>query len=340
MKNCPKCKAEIQDNARFCLYCMTSFEEKQKIEFSIQKNKRWLYILAAVLVFIIIILSVFLFNRKDTPSASTNNSYSESKDFSDSSADTAGDTTLNNSAENSNPVGGESVSSNSNGKKNDSNSNSGNANTNSSSGTSAGNINSNSYGTSVNDGNLNSSSSTPSNNSTTSGDNKENNSNSSGSSNSSTSSITSSVSYNYRDAKYGDDFSVSANLDNCIVITGVKTASSNGEYTIPETINGKKVIAIMGLAFCDNNIAQGVKKVIVPSSVKTIWNYAFSNCYNLSDIYFKGNSIYTEAFAFPESSKRNGTLTIHCSSTCNDRNFRYYKNSASNYDAQYKEWNG
>ena len=96
----------------------------------------------------------------------------------------------------------------------------------------------------------------------------------------------------------------------------------------------------MGLAFCDDNISSTVKTVIVPSSVKTIWNNAFANCYNLTDIYFCGNSIYTESNAFPETSRRNGTLTIHCSANCSDRNYRYYKNSASYYDAEYEEWNG
>ncbi len=96
----------------------------------------------------------------------------------------------------------------------------------------------------------------------------------------------------------------------------------------------------MGLAFCDDSISNTVKKVIVPSTVKTIWNNAFANCYNLTEIYFRGNSIYTESNAFPETSKRNGTLTIHCSANCSDRNFRYYKNSASYYDAEYEEWNG
>ena len=144
----------------------------------------------------------------------------------------------------------------------------------------------------------------------------------------------------YRDAKYGDDFSVGANLENAVVITGVKTASANGEYKIPDTIDGKKVVAIMGLAFCDDSISSTVKTVIVPSSVKTIWNNAFANCYNLTDIYFKGNAIYTESNAFPEVSKRNETLTIHCSANCSDRNYRYYKNSASYYDAEYEEWNG
>ena len=100
-----------------------------------------------------------------------------------------------------------------------------------------------------------------------------------------------------------------------------------------------RVIAIMGGAFSGENIKNTVKKVIVPSSVKTIWNYAFSSCYYLSDIYFCGNSIYTEANAFADKSKRKTTLTIHCSSNCSDRNFRYYKNSASDYSAAYKEWN-
>lgn len=28
MKKCPKCGAQIEDNARFCVYCMTDFSQK------------------------------------------------------------------------------------------------------------------------------------------------------------------------------------------------------------------------------------------------------------------------------------------------------------------------
>ena len=130
-----------------------------------------------------------------------------------------------------------------------------------------------------------------------------------------------------------------ANLENAVVITGVSVPSSNGEYIIPDTIDNKKVIAIMGLAFCDDNIKDTVKKVIVPASVKTIWGNAFANCYNLTDIYFCGNAIYVEGNAFAPKATRNETLTIHCSYDCSDRNSRYYRNSAAYYDANYEEWN-
>lgn len=146
------------------------------------------------------------------------------------------------------------------------------------------------------------------------------------------------VSYTYRDAKHGDDFSVSTDLSNCVVITGIQTKSENGEYRIPATINGKTVIAIMPLAFSDSAVCHTVKTVVVPKTVKTIWNDAFAGCDQLSDVYFCGNAIYTESKAF--ESQRNSTLVIHCSASCHDRNFRYYKSSAVNYGAVYQEWNG
>lgn len=147
--------------------------------------------------------------------------------------------------------------------------------------------------------------------------------------------------YTYRAAKSGDDFSVHATFpENSIVITGVSAPAANGNYVIPQTIDGKTVVAIMGLAFSDKSICDTVKSVTVPATVKTIWNYAFGNCNNMTDIYFCGNAIYTEAQAFAAQANRTGTLTIHCSASCQDRNFRYYKNSAANYGAVYKEWNG
>ena len=372
MKKCPKCKAEIQEEARFCLYCMTSFEEKQTIETPKENNKRWLIIIAAVLVLVLIVACIFLFNQKDSQANGENDTSSTSSISSD--LDTSADNNKTTSEpqnsesrgnETSTPTSSNQTQTSSKNEGNTTNSTSGNtATNNSSSGTSTNNITTSdssqnsttSNNTTTNNTSTNSSSqnSTTTNNTTTNSTTTNNNSTSSTSSNNKTESNnsgssstttttpseTTTITYTYRDAKYGDDFSVGANLENSVVITGVKTASPNGEYKIPDTIDGKKVVAIMGLAFCDEGISSTVKKVIVPTNVKTIWNNAFANCYNLTDIYFCGNSIYTESNAFPEKTKRNGTLTIHCSANCSDRNYRYYKNSASYYDAEYEEWNG
>ncbi len=302
MKKCPKCKAEIQEKARFCLYCMTSFEEKQTIETKKENNLRWVY-LAAVLVLALIVLCVFLFTQKSNTAGEADDTFTSSSVSSNFNNSTGSSEATPNRSENNQSENTEtSVPSNT------------------------------SHETVTSDGTSTGSSSEDD---QTESDNSDNNSTPSTSSD-----TVVTVTYSYRVAKYGDDFSVGANLENAVVITGVKTASPNGVYEIPETLDGKRVIAIMSLAFCDDNISNTVKSVIVPSSVKTIWNNAFANCYNLTDIYFKGTSIYTETNAFPETSKRNGTLTIHCSANCSDRNYRYYKNSASYYDAKYEEWNG
>ena len=337
MKKCPKCKAEIQEEARFCLYCMTSFEEKQTIETPKENNKRWLIIIAAVLAVVLVIISIFLFVPKGNDSNDTNNNSNSSSFSSDSNTSTDNKDTASSEQQGDEGVGGESSSPSSNSQPQNSTNNTTNNTSNNTSGNTTTNSTTNS--SSQNNSTTNS---TKNNSATGSKSNNKTENNDSGSSSTTTTtpSETTTVTYIYRDAKYGDDFSVGADLENAVVITGVKNASADGKYIIPETIDGKKVVAIMGLAFCDDNISSTVKTVIVPSSVKTIWNNAFANCYNLTDIYFCGNSIYTESNAFPETSRRNGTLTIHCSANCSDRNYRYYKNSASYYDAEYEEWNG
>ncbi|MBQ3085586.1 MAG: hypothetical protein IJC46_09085 [Clostridia bacterium] len=147
--------------------------------------------------------------------------------------------------------------------------------------------------------------------------------------------------YLYRDAKYGDDYHVNAYIEDAVVIIGIKTPAADGIYRLPSELGGKRVIAVMGLTFFNSGQQLSVKKVVVPASVRTIWDHAFAGCANLTDIYFCGESIYVSSWAFPELEKRSGTLTIHCSETCNNRDLRYYKNIASSYyEAVFKEWDG
>lgn len=150
--------------------------------------------------------------------------------------------------------------------------------------------------------------------------------------------------YVYRDATANDCYTAgnipAYPIEDVIVIIGVKTAASDGVYTIPETIDGKKVGAIMPSAFCDSNISGTVKKVIVPASVKTIWQNAFSNCYNLTDIYLSGKIIDIFTTAFADVSMRVSQLTIHCAYDCKNFSYYYYRNIAKDYDAIYQEWDG
>ena len=144
--------------------------------------------------------------------------------------------------------------------------------------------------------------------------------------------------YTYREAQYGDTLNAHyANDGNDIVITGVETFSSNGEYVIPSYINGKRVISIMPNAFHGTD----ARKVVVGDTVKVIWEYAFSDCINLTDVYFCGNKIDVDTTAFSKVDWRTGALTIHCSATCHNSNMLSYKNAAEYwYDAAYEEWNG
>lgn len=136
--------------------------------------------------------------------------------------------------------------------------------------------------------------------------------------------------YTYRAARSGDEFNATyQNAGNDIVITGIAQSAPDGVYDIPAYIDGQRVIAITANAFSNSN----AQVVYIPASLRYIHNYAFSSC-PLTDIYFRGNSIRMENQAF------SGTPTIHCSSNCENRNFYYYKNIAPDYGATWEEWNG
>lgn len=240
MKNCPFCNAVLTDEANFCLYCMTSLDEK-KISAPLKKKKRKAF--PIILLFTVILLSsVLAFFIITEYKVDNNNQISEHS--------------LNN---------GEDASDES--------------------------------------------------------------------------PVYPRISYTYRTAVIGDDYSSAYIPDeNDIIITGIENPEPSGIYYVPNSIDGKRVLGIDPLAFSDKKLCETVKKVIISDKIKTVWENAFASCVNMSDIYLAGESIYIDAAAFPQ--KRNGALAIHCSDTCNDRNFRLYKNNAEIYGAVYEYWDG
>ena len=338
MKKCPKCKAEIQEEARFCLYCMTSFEEKQTIETPKENNKRWLYIIAAVLAVVLVVISIILFASKVNDSNDSNNNSNISSFSSDSNTSTDNNDTDSSEQQ---KVSGESSSPSSsiqtpNSSNNKTNNTSGNTTTNNISTNSSSQSNS-STGNTNSDG----SSGTATNNSTPSTSTSTNNSTSDATNSTPTNTQ---PKYTYIEATiqnaYPTGYSAMYAPENAIVITKVNYKEESGNYIIPDTIDGKKVAAIMPSAFSDSSISATVKSVTLPATVRTIWNDAFKDCFNLTDLYIKSAVIGIYEDAFPDLAKRNNKLTIHCKSDCRDFDFYYYRNIANKYDAEYEEWNG
>lgn len=61
MKLCPNCKAELDDNARFCLRCMTSLDEKEQIPPPVLRVRRWpLLLLCCLLLSVLTVLIIVL----------------------------------------------------------------------------------------------------------------------------------------------------------------------------------------------------------------------------------------------------------------------------------------
>lgn len=62
MKICPNCKAALDENARFCLRCMTSLEEKELIQPPVHKPRRWPLVLLCTLGLCALLIAIVILN--------------------------------------------------------------------------------------------------------------------------------------------------------------------------------------------------------------------------------------------------------------------------------------
>ena len=331
MKKCPFCHADIEDNARFCVFCMSSLEQKQTIENQPNNNKRWPYILAAFLLLVLtLVVTIFALGGNEVNNASSDyitQSEITSEKVSTNQSDISSNEIISNNANTDNSLPENSKDTVPETEDNDSKTPSSNSSQSSNIGS---------------ESSSNVSTSTPSQSEPQQSDNTD--SQSSEEDNTQETITPTQAVYLYRDAVAADCYTEgnipAQPISDVIVITGVQTAASDGIYTIPQEIDGKRVGAIMPNAFCDSKISQTVKKIVVPATIKTIWQNAFSNCYNLTDIYVEGKIIDIFESAFADKSNRTGALTIHCTYDCKNFDYKYYRNIADNYDALYQEWNG
>ena len=348
IKKCPHCGAEIEEQARFCLYCMTSLDEKEALAPRTFQRRQWIWILAAFLA--LLLIGGGLWWGLSRPEKEQEPSKPQSGQ--ESAPETPADTPAQEEPQTGNSAGGNvpaSTPGNTSGPTT--------GNTNGNTGNTTGNTTNTTGNTTNTTGNTTNTTGNTNENTSTNTDTEQTTPEQTTPEQTTPEqttpeqttpeqtepeqpTVTAAV-YKYRDAQYGvDDYLVTANVDDCVVITGIATPASDGIYQIPATIDGKTVIAIQKNAFYTDGYALTVKAVYIPAKLRTIWDNAFVGCYNLTDIYLYGKAVYI-GDAFPAAEKRNGTLTIHCAYDCSNRDLRYYRNIAeSYYDARYEEWNG
>lgn len=149
------------------------------------------------------------------------------------------------------------------------------------------------------------------------------------------------VVFEYREVGPNDYFDPDSYIPGSdIVITGVKNPTSDGVYEVPSYLDGKRIVGITSLAFTGTD----ARKVILGETIIRINQNAFSGCYNIESLYIKSDRLFLSRSALVDAVHRNCALTIYCSSTCmvDDDLYGecYLKDIARTLGAVWEEWDG
>lgn len=334
MKTCPFCGATIEENARFCLYCMTSLEEKQTVHIRKTGKGRKTAAAAAVAVFAVLFVAaatvgLLWLSRPDGDGASsspevdtlataftTTTTASAVTDVPSASLTTGRETQTTVSAATATTTDGGVTS--------------GTTQTALSTTRSTGKTTAGSSVASTTVGTL---PTVPSTTTTVQ------------------SPTYTPVAWCVR-AAFSFDYDERYNHvapEDAVVIVGLMSIPDDGVYVIPETIDGKTVVAVdfalqQGYAFGDAAVRDTVKAVYLPPSLTTLCADAFSGCSNLIDVYVAGEYLYAEPSAFPSVAARNGTLTFHTAEEAwclyGSAPFNVYCSAVgvNGYEARWQSW--
>ena len=103
MKLCPKCKAELDDSARFCLRCMTSLDKKEQIQPPLRKKRQWPFVLVVCLVLCVASVAVIIAINSDNEQNDDNPSRTDTT-ITTANASTSTTTTKSDTAEETTPA--------------------------------------------------------------------------------------------------------------------------------------------------------------------------------------------------------------------------------------------
>ena len=140
-------------------------------------------------------------------------------------------------------------------------------------------------------------------------------------------------------ANMGDESYVNPGNEYVACSVGSCTRSGIYDMTVMDAwleAEGNVCVAISERTFAGSDAV----KVIISPEVRYIGAHVFNACDELAYVYLTGDRVRIHPNAFATSAPRRYTVYLYCSAQCQDGNGNYYKDIAGRYGLVWREWNG